>query len=237
MTDFRKKRFWYISGLCLAIGFIAIVLVAYFVIQSVRETFYQNAFDDRYEFVSLEEEGEIDPVQVFHGVKLNTFLKGEGETGKEKENVVFEVKDEPVAILKGMNLHSDGKGMGVFVDGIQYKLMVDNETGKESFIIAMKISSEQASSNKFRTYRINENGVIKKSNFTLDTKSKMETQWIRELSGETHGYYTDLPHQQGGAVSLLFLSLLGILFILGGVWVRVKRAKGTGPLAPSVRIS
>jgi hypothetical protein len=79
--------------------------------------------------------------------------------------------------------------------------------------------------------------VIKQSNFTLGTKSKIETQWIKGLSGESHGYYTNLPHQQGGAVALLFLSLLGILFILGGLWIRAKRAKGTGPMAPSVRIS
>ena len=171
MTN-KKKRFLYISGICFAIGFLAFALVAYFLVQSVRETFYQNAFDNRYQFISLAKEGVIDPVQVFHGVKLNTFLENQGGTGKKKGNIVFEVKDEKAAALKGMNLHSDGKGMEVFSEGIQYKVMVDNETGKESFIIAMKTTSEQASTNKYRTYQINENGVIKKSNFTLSTSRR-----------------------------------------------------------------
>ncbi len=237
MPDFNKKRFMYISGLFLGIGFLALTLVVYFVIQSVRETFYQNAFDDRYEFISLEENGETDPVQVFHGVKLNTFLEDEEEAGKKKGNVIFEVKDEPEVTLKGRKLHLEQKGMDVFSDEIQYKALVDNETGEESFIIAIKMTSEGAATTKYRTYSINENGVIKKSNFTLNTKSKLETQWIKGLSGGAYGYYTNLPHQQGGVVSLLFLSLLGILFILGGLWIRAKRAKGTGPLAHPVRIS
>lgn len=116
------------------------------------------------------------PVQVFHGVKLNTFVEGEREEG----NIIFEIKDEVEAELKGFTIGSDPKGMSDFNDAIQYKLMVEKETGKESFIVAMRTSppSEVISSTpiKYRTYNINENGVIKEGNFTADTKLKMETQ-------------------------------------------------------------
>jgi hypothetical protein len=228
MTTSKKKRFLYLSHFLLIVGLLVIILVAYFLIQSIRETFYQNRFENQYDFISLEEEGVVDPVQVFHGVKVNTFLQDEG---KKSGNIIFEVKDEPEAKLKGFTVHSDQEGMSAFDEAIQYKVMVENETGNESFIVSLRMTpkSEKLSSSpiKYRTYSINENGVISESNFELDSKSKLQTQWIRGLSGEEYGYYTNLPYQKGGAISLLFLTLLGILFIMGGRWLR-RRALLTG---------
>ncbi|PFA66806.1 hypothetical protein CN378_12980 [Bacillus sp. AFS015802] len=224
MTHSKKKRFQYISILSIAAGVLSITLVAYFFIQTIRESFYQSHFDKRYEFISLEEDGIIDPVQVFHGVKLNTFEENLKENSRKKPDVIFEVKDEQVVALKGRELHSKGEGMRVFADMIQYKTMVDNQTGKESFIIAMQLNSpneiQGSAPAKYRTYSINENGVIKKSDFTLKTKSKMETQWIRGLSGESYGYYTNLPHQKGSTTSMIFLSVIGIALLLAGIWIR-----------------
>ncbi|MGG1630884.1 hypothetical protein [Rossellomorea sp. NRS-1567] len=231
MTTSKKKRFLYLSNFLFVLGLLAIILVAYFLIQSIRETFYQNRFENQYEFISLEEEGVVDPVQVFHGVKVNTFLQDEEDSGKKSGNIIIEVKDEPEAKLKGFTVQSGQEGMSAFDDAIQYKIMVENETGNESFIVSMRMTpkSEKLSSNpiKYRTYSINENGVISESNFDLGSKSNLQTQWIRGLSGEKYGYYTNLPYQKGGAISLLFLTLLGILFIMSGIWLR-RRALLTG---------
>ncbi|MFI8577820.1 hypothetical protein ACIGEL_19195 [Rossellomorea aquimaris] len=226
MTNYTKKRFRYLSGLLFVIGLLVFMLVAYFLIQSVRETFYQSRFESKYEFISLEEDGEVDPVQVFHGVKVNTFVQDEEDSDKKTGNIIFEVKDVPEAKLKGFKVHSDPKGMGAFTDAIQYKVMVEKETGKESFIVAMKTSPQSEMINskpaKYRTYSVNENGIIKKNNFTLNTKSKMETQWIRGLSGKKHGYYTNLPYQKGGGLTLMATAILGILLVIGGIWFRRK---------------
>jgi hypothetical protein len=50
---------------------------------------------------------------------------------------------------------------------------------------------------------------VKKSNFSTKIKSKLET----------HGYYIDLPYQDGAKGSLLFLFLIGVLMIISGFWV------------------
>ncbi|MBW3110240.1 hypothetical protein KYJ26_00080 [Bacillus sp. MCCB 382] len=234
MTHSNKKRFQYMSIIFIIAGVLSITLVAYFLIQTIRESFYQSHFDKRYEFISLEEDGIIDPVQVFHGVKLNTFMEDLKENSQKKPDLIFEVKDEQVVALKGRELHSKEEGMSVFADMIQYKTMVDNQTGKESFIVAMQMNSPGSAPAKYRTYSINENGVIKKSDFTLKTKSKMETQWIRGLSGESHGYYTNLPHQKGSTMSLIFLTIIGIALILVGLWIKKWKPnndKGTGAMS------
>lgn len=221
MSDFTKKRFRYISHILIIAGVLSITLVAYFLIQSLRETLYQYRFDKQYDFISLKEDGDVYPVQVFHGVKLNTFVEEEGE---KKGNIIFEIKDEPEAELEGFDVTSDPEGMNDFTDSIQYKEMVEKETGRESFIVAMRLSppTEKINSNpiNYRTYSINENGVIKVSNFTTKTKSKLETQWIRGLTGEKVGYYSNLPYQKGGAVTLIFLFLFGVASGLGGIWLR-----------------
>ncbi|KPL59215.1 hypothetical protein [Rossellomorea vietnamensis] len=225
MTINKKKRMLYASYFLFITGFVAMTLVAYFLIQSIRESFYQNRFENQYEYMSLEEDGDVYPIQVFHGVKMNTFLE-EKESGKKSETILFEVKDEPEAELKGFKVQSDPRGMSAYEEAIQYKVVKEKETNKESFIIAMRMTPESGNLNgkpvKYRTYSVNENGVIKKSTFTIDKKSKLETQWIRGLSGAKYGYYTDLPYQKGGTLSLIALTFMGCLFIIGGVLLRRK---------------
>ncbi|MGE6754778.1 hypothetical protein ACQKFO_15220 [Rossellomorea sp. NPDC071047] len=213
----RQKLWLKISGSFFIIGLVIMVIAAYFLIQSVRENFYQKAFDKRYDFTSLEEDGMIDAVQVFHGVKINTF----GQNESDPPTIILEINDEEEAELKGYKVNPDEEGMKPYSDAILYKQMTDKQTGKEEFIVSLQTTpaNENDSTTKYRTYTINENGIIKKSDFTSDTKSKLETQWIRGISKETQGYYTDLPYQDGGASSLLFLSLIGALFMAGGFWV------------------
>ncbi|WP_201716723.1 hypothetical protein [Rossellomorea arthrocnemi] len=223
MNFSKTKRLIYASGLLSIIGLILLSIVLYFLVQSVRETFYQNTFEKDYEYSSLKEDGVVDPVQVFHGVKLNTFLEEDEESGKKSGNILFEVKDEPEAKLKGFHVDSGREGMGAFDEAIQYKVMVEKETGKESFIIALKKTPDSEPA-KYKTFSINENGVIKASEFTLGTKDELETQWIKGLSDETHGYYTDLPYQKGGTISLVTLTFLGILSLTGARWLRRRSA-------------
>ncbi|WP_044339944.1 hypothetical protein [Rossellomorea aquimaris] len=213
----KRKKFLFISASLVIIGIIIILLVTYFLIQSVRESFYQNAFDKRYDFVSLQEDGMIDAVQVFHGVKLNTYVESESNPS----TIILEINDEVEAKLKGHKVNPEEEGMKPYSGVIQYKVMKDKQTGKEEFIVSLDTTpvKENNSITKFRTYTINENGIVKKSNFTEDTKSKLETQWIKGISDETHGYYTDLPYQDEGRSSLFFLSLLGLLCIAGGIWL------------------
>ncbi|MGM0853914.1 MAG: hypothetical protein ACQEWI_15105 [Bacillota bacterium] len=217
MNHIKRNKFLFISAFLMIIGIIIFLLVTYFLIQSVRETFYQSAFDKRYDFVSLQEEGMVDAVQVFHGVKLNTYVESESNPS----TIVLEINDEVEEKLKGYKVNPEEEGMKPYSGVIQYKVMKDKQTGKEQFIVSLDTTSgkENNSTTKYGTYTINENGIVKKSDFTTDTKSKLETQWIRGLSDETQGYYTDLPYQDGAKASLFFLSLLGILFIAGGVWL------------------
>ena len=223
MNFSKTKRLVYASGLLSIIGVLLFSIVLYFLVQSVRETFYQNVFESNYEYISLKEDGVVDPVQVFHGVKLNTFLEEEEESGKKSGDILFEVKDEQEAKLKGFQVDSGREGMDAFDEAIQYKVMVEKETGRESFIIALK-KTPDSEPVEYKTFSINENGVIRTSEFTLRTKDKLETQWIKGLSGETHGYYTDLPYQKGGTVSLVALAFLGILSMVGAIWLRRRSA-------------
>ncbi|MBN8193847.1 hypothetical protein JI667_16985 [Bacillus sp. NTK074B] len=223
MNVSKPKRLIYASALLSIVGLLMFSIVLYFLVQSVRETFYQNKYENDYEYRSLKKDGVVDSVQVFHGVKLNTFLEEDEESGKKSGNILFEVKDEPEATLKGFQVDSGREDMGAFDEAIQYKVMVEKETGRESFIVTLKKSpnSEHA---KYKTFSINENGVIKTSEFTPATKNKLETQWIKGLSDETHGYYTDLPYQKGGWVSLIALAFLGILSMIGAMWFRRRSA-------------
>jgi hypothetical protein len=213
----RQKLWLKISGSFFIIGLVIMVIAAYFLIQSVRENFYQKAFDKRYDLTSLEEDGIIDAVQVFHGVKMNTYVQNESDP----PTIILEINDEVEAKLKGFKVNPDEEGMKPYSGAILYKLITDKQTGKEEFIVSLQTTpaNENDSPVKYRTYTINENGIVKKSDFTTETKSKLETQWIRGLSKETHGYYTNLPYQDGGASSLLFLSLIGALFMASGFWV------------------
>ncbi|MCA0151573.1 hypothetical protein LCD52_22975 [Rossellomorea vietnamensis] len=214
MDDKKKKA---ISIFLMVIGTIIIILIAYFLIQCLRERFYQNAFDERYQEITLKENGIIDQVQVFHGVKLHTYVTEEDKPQK----VIFEIKDEVKNELEGYEINSDGEGMEFYSEAIQYKQVKDKKTGKEQFIVSVRKSpGGESSPASFRTYTINENGVIKVSDFTMDTKSKLGTQWIRGISDETHGYYTNLPYQDGAIGSILFLSLIGLLLVASGLWLR-----------------
>ncbi|MGG4167079.1 hypothetical protein ABEW00_06300 [Rossellomorea vietnamensis] len=192
-------------------------IVAYFLIQTLRETFYQNAFDKNYEFISLEEDGIVDTVQVFHGVKINTFVQNE----EKPSAIILELNDEKEAKLKGHKVNPAIEGMQAYSAAVSYKRMKNIESGKEQFIVGLQTSPEKEDGSEatYTTYSINENGIVKKSHFTTETKSKLETQWIRGISEETHGYYTDLPYQDGAKGSLLFLSLIGVLLIISGFWV------------------
>ena len=187
-------------------------IVAYFLIQSIRETFYQKAFEKKYDFISLEDDGIVDTVQVFHGVKVSTFIQSEDNPS----TIMLEINDEEEAKLKGHKVTADIEGMQPYSDTVIYRIVKNIETGKERFIVSVYTNPDKE---RYTTYSINENGIVKKNDFTNETKSKLETQWIRGISGDTHGYYTDLPYQDGATASLLFLSLVGILLITSGFWI------------------
>ncbi|NMH67656.1 hypothetical protein HF072_02485 [Bacillus sp. RO3] len=215
----KKQKIWLkISGAIFIVGIVLMMIAAYFLIQSIRESFYQSSFEKRYEFTSLQEDGSVDTVQVFHGVKINTYVEEESDP----PTIILEINDEEEAELKGYEINvDDEEGMKAFSGGIQYKLVTDTTSGKEEFIVSLLTSpaNESESSATYRTYTINENGIVKKSDFTTESKSKLETQWIRGISKDTHGYYTDLPYQDGGTSSLWFLSFMGLLFMTGGFWL------------------
>ncbi|PFG04399.1 hypothetical protein [Bacillus sp. es.034] len=212
----RQKLWLRISGSFFIIGIVIMSIVAYFLIQTLRESFYQNAFEKNYKYISLEEDGIVDTVQVFHGVKINTFVQKE----EKPSTIILELNDEEEAKLKGHKVNPDIEGMQAYSAAVSYKRMKNKESGKEQFIVGLQTSPvKEDSEATYRTYSINENGIVKESDFTTQTKSKLETQWIRGISEETHGYYTDLPYQDGAKGSLLFLSLMGVLLIISGFWV------------------
>lgn len=213
----RQKLWLKISASFLLLGIIIMSIVAYFLIQSIREVFYQRAFEKQYDYVSLEEEGSIDAVQVFHGVKINTYVESESNA-----SIVLEINDEVEAKIKGLKVDPEEEGMQPFSNVIQYKSVTDNQSGKEQFIVSLQTTrANQRDGNiKYRTYTINENGIVKKSDFTEDTKSKLETQWIRGISDETKGHYTNILYQDGSVGAILFLMFIGIASIAGGVLMR-----------------
>jgi hypothetical protein len=213
----RQKLWLKISISFLLLGTIIMSIVAYFLIQSIREVFYQRAFEKQYDYVSLEEEGSIDAVQVFHGVKINTYVESENNA-----SIVLEINDEVEAKIKGLKVDPEEEGMQPFSNVIQYKSVTDIQSGKEQFIVSLQTTpANQRDGNiKYRTYTINENGIVKKSNFTASTKSKLETQWIRGIPEVTQGYYTNVPYQDGSVGAILFLTLIGLASIAGGVLLR-----------------
>ncbi|TYS85232.1 hypothetical protein [Rossellomorea aquimaris] len=213
----RQKLWLKISISFLLLGTIIMSIVAYFLIQSIREVFYQRAFEKQYDYVSLEEEGSIDAVQVFHGVKINTYVESESNA-----SIVLEINDEVEAKIKGLKVDPEEEGMQPFSNVIQYKSVTDIQSGKEQFIVSLQTTpaNKRDGNIKYRAYTINENGIVKKSNFTASTKSKLETQWIRGIPEVTQGYYTNVPYQDGSVGAILFLTLIGLASIAGGVLLR-----------------
>lgn len=129
----RQKLWLKISASFLLLGIIIMSIVAYFLIQSIREVFYQRAFEKQYDYVSLEEEGSIDAVQVFHGVKINTYVESESNA-----SIVLEINDEVEAKIKGLKVDPEEEGMQPFSNVIQYKSVTDNQSGKEQFIVSLQ---------------------------------------------------------------------------------------------------
>lgn len=213
----RQKLWLKISGSFIILGIIIMSIVAYFLVQSIRESFYQRAFEKQYDYVSLEEEGSIDAVQVFHGVKINTYIEGESNPA-----IILEINDEVEAKIKGLKVDPEEEGMQPFSNVIQYKSVTDNQSGKEEFIVSLQVApvNQKDGIIKYRTYTINENGIVKKSSFTSDTKSKLETQWIRGISDETKGFYTNILYQDGSVGAILFLMFIGIGSIACGFLMR-----------------
>ncbi len=77
---------------------------------------------------------------------------------------------------------------------------------------------------KFQTFRINENGVVKKSNFQSGENSKLETQWIRGLTEDKIGYHTSLPYQDHPVLTLISTAFAGLISLYVGLRLR-KREK------------
>ncbi len=123
--------------------------------------------------------------------------------------------------LKNFKVDYSSGDMKAFAKVIHYIEMVEKETGNEVFIIAMDMSAS-SSVGQYRTYSVSENGIITKINFPLESKSKLEIQWIKGLASEERGYYMDLRCQKSGTVSLLALTILRLVSLLGGVRFRRK---------------
>ncbi|MCA1060877.1 hypothetical protein LCL96_18335 [Rossellomorea aquimaris] len=210
-----KKISLGISVLLTLTGIVILFIGAYFLIQSLREYHYQSSFEKKYEFIPIKNDHHV---QVFHGVKINTFLKEENRNNLNS-TIILEIKDEIEAEIKASPVDTDTDSMKAYSDVIQYKHMVNRETNEETFIIAMQTTpaGKRVDTKQYRTYSINENGVITKSEFTIGHQSKAETQWIRGISKQKHGYYTDLPYQDGAWTSLLLLIGFGLLSLFSGI--------------------
>ncbi|MHA7138190.1 hypothetical protein ACRTEV_13100 [Rossellomorea arthrocnemi] len=207
----RQKMLVGTTGLLFVIGAVCILLVAYFLIQSVREHFYQRAFDQQYELQQVEEAEEV-----FHGVKIQTYHTNEGPDGN-KADVIVEMNDEVVEELKGRAINPASEEMKVYSHVVRYSLFTDKKRGKEELIVILNSDRDTP---VYRTYRINENGVVSQNDFTTDSKSKQETQFLNGISEEQYGYYTNLPYQDGSWASLIFLGLMGIGCLISAAWIR-----------------
>ncbi|QHA37939.1 hypothetical protein D5E69_20585 [Rossellomorea marisflavi] len=206
-----------ISVLLLAAGAVLLTIVLYFTVQSVRELVYQNGIEKRYSFQSPE---DAETVQVFHGVKVQTYRDG--------PEVLLELQEEERAKVKVPGDQTDEKSdMKAFKGIVQYKLMKEKETGEEWFIAALRLTPEamKEGDQKFQTFRINENGVVKKSTFSSGANSKLETQWIRGLTEDNIGYHTSLPYQDHPVLTLISTAFAGLVSLFVGLQLR-KREKG-----------
>lgn len=205
-----------ISVLLLAAGAVLLTIVLYFTVQSVRELVYQNGIEKRYSFQSPEDK---EAVQVFHGVKVETYRDG--------KEVLLELQEEERAKVKAPLSNADEKSaMKAFKGIVQYKVMKDKETGEEWFIAALRLTpgAIKESDQTFQTFRINENGVVKKSNFSSGSNSKLETQWIRGLTEDKMGYHTSLPYQDHPVLTLVSTAIAGLVSLYVGLRLR-KREK------------
>ncbi|MGX1262592.1 hypothetical protein RKD55_000396 [Rossellomorea marisflavi] len=203
-----------ISVLLLAAGAVLLTIVLYFTVQSVRELVYQNGIEKRYSFQAPEE-----TVQVFHGVKVQTYRDG--------PKVLLELQEEERGKVKVPGAKTDKKDdMEAFRGIVQYKLMKEKKTGEEWFIAALRLTPEVMAEGdqKFQTFRINENGVVKKSNFSPGSNTKLETQWVRGLTEEKIGYHTSLPYQDHPVLTLISTALAGLVSLFVGLRLR-KREK------------
>lgn len=205
-----------ISVLLLAAGAVLLTIVLYFTVQSVRELVYQNGMEKRYSFQNPEDEGTV---QVFHGVKVETYRDG--------PEVLLELQEEERAKVKATGSNADEKSdMKAFKGIVQYKVMKDKETGEEWFIAALRLTpgAIKESDQTFQTFRINENGVVKKANFSSGSNSKLETQWIRGLTEDNIGYHTSLPYQDHPVLTLVSTAIAGLVSLYVGLRLR-KREK------------
>ncbi|UKS65018.1 hypothetical protein [Rossellomorea marisflavi] len=205
-----------ISVLLLAAGAVLLTIVLYFTVQSVRELVYQNGIEKSYSFQSPE---DTEMVQVFHGVKVQTYRDG--------PEVLLELQEEERAKVKVPGVETGEKSdMKVFKGIVQYKVMKEKETGEEWFIAALRLTPGvvEEGDQKFQTFRINENGVVKKSTFPSGENSKLETQWIRGLTEDKIGYHTSLPYQDHPVLTLISTAFAGLISLYVGLRLR-KREK------------
>ncbi|MEW4328562.1 hypothetical protein Q0N12_18085 [Rossellomorea marisflavi] len=205
-----------ISVLLLAAGAVLLTIVLYFTVQSVRELVYQNGMEKRYSF---KEPDGSETVQVFHGVKVQTYRDG--------PEVLLELQEEERGKVKAPGSNADEKNdMKAFKGIVQYKVMKEKETGEEWFIAALRLTPEamKEGDQKFQTFRINENGVVKKANFSSGSNSKLETQWIRGITEDKIGYHTSLPYQDHPVLTLVSTAIAGLVSLYVGLRLR-KREK------------
>jgi hypothetical protein len=203
-----------ISVLLLAAGAVLLTIVLYFTVQSVRELVYQNGIEKRYSFQSPE---DTETVQIFHGVKVQTYWDG--------PEVLLELQEEERAKVKAPGAQTDEKSdMKAFKGIVQYKVMKEKETGEEWFIASLRetpgLMNER--DQKFQTFRINENGVVKKSDFSTGSNSKLETQWIRGLTEDKIGYHTSLLYQDHPVLTLISTAFAGLVALFVGLRLRKR---------------
>jgi hypothetical protein len=241
---------WFTKGInwtLFIIGWLLLLSAAPTIIDIGLEQNYQSTINNKYDIFRAEDQTDVSSKQEYHGVNVNTYYKNETDEievnpwdySVKRADIFIEIDGEVVTKLEGFDIYQSPE-MGAFRGTVEYLLVEDINTNKEQFAIAIETTRQNPrwagnrmvgmvddEDSSYQIYLIDKDGSITENTFTLDTKTKLETQLIRHLTYSRHGYHNDVIHMYPNPLLPFQIGIGGLLIVIcGGMMVINRIRKG-----------
>ncbi|WP_409252174.1 hypothetical protein V1502_19080 [Bacillus sp. SCS-153A] len=216
-----------------------------------RERNYESYMEESYNIFQPDDLSQLSQKQEYQGVIVHTFIQNAKEEievnpwgrSVKRADVFVKINGETVTVIEGTDVHLH-KGMAAFRGTVEYFLVEERDTGKEEMVIAIETTTQNPrmvgdkmvgmtfdEDSSYRVYHINEEGGVREDNFSLENKTKLQTQLIRPLTSAWHGYHSDILYMMPNPVLPFQLVGGGLLVIVCGAvilyWLITGRKKNS----------
>jgi hypothetical protein len=217
------------------------ILLIFLSVQSdtFQEKVYQSEMEQKYKIIELNEMYAGIPTRYQFGnrvIDTNHILKDEPafrdawSSTINLADIYITIDEEEIAALKGfpVEIEKDGlkvNGLNQYGNFVSYWLILDKEINQESFAIVLQTTKEIIKNNMdgyipreeqdYMLIIINEDGKVKKENFSYKTKSELQTKLLPPMDEGPAGYQTDQAYSYPSGFSLISLLFIPLLFIIG----------------------